>query len=105
MVTSLSFGGISLSSTSCNGGAESDVLLGLVAGAESETSSVLALEYLLLVSIISYTFWLCVFLDSEVFWVFFSIMSVSHNRKGSSFMPLKLKVGNGCPPLVWERGL
>lgn len=77
MVTSLSFGGISLSSTSCNGGAESDVLLGLVAGAESETSSMLALEYLLLISIISYSFWLCFFfLGSEVFW-FFSALSLS----------------------------
>lgn len=52
MVTSLSFGGISLSSTSCNGGAESDGV-GLAAGAESKTSSVLALGYLLLVSIVT----------------------------------------------------
>lgn len=53
MVTSLLFGGISLSSTSCNGGAESGVLLDLTAGAECETSSVLALGYLLLISIVS----------------------------------------------------
>lgn len=41
---------ISLSSTSCNGGAESDVLLDLAAGAESTSG------YLLLVSFASYSF-------------------------------------------------
>lgn len=41
---------ISLSRTSCNGGAESDVLLDLAAGAES------TLGYLLLVSFASYSF-------------------------------------------------
>lgn len=41
---------ISLSSTSCNGGAESDVLLDLAAGAES------TLGYLLLLSFVSYSF-------------------------------------------------
>lgn len=56
MVTSLLFGGISLSSASCNGGAESDVLLGLAAGVESGASSVLALGYLLLISIVSFSF-------------------------------------------------
>lgn len=56
MVTSLLFGGISLSGASCNGGAESDVLLGLAAGVESKTSSVLALGYVLLISVVSYSF-------------------------------------------------
>lgn len=53
MATSLLFGGISLSSTSCNGGAESGVLVDLAACAECETSSVLALGYLLLISIVT----------------------------------------------------
>lgn len=41
---------ISLGSTSCNGGAESDVLLELAAGAES------ILGYLLLISFANYSF-------------------------------------------------
>lgn len=74
MVTSLLFGGESLSSTSCNGGAESGVLLGLAAGAERETPSGRALGYLLLISVVSYSFLRtkC----GEAFW-FFSALCLS----------------------------
>lgn len=98
METSLLFGGESLSGTSCNGGAESGVSLGLAAGAESETSPGLALGALLLVSMVSYSFFetKC---RGVFWWFFYSPMSVSRGRKGSSFLPLKWKVGNGYGPL------
>lgn len=72
MATSLLFGGVSLSNVSCNGGAESDVVLGLAAGAESETSSVLALGYVLFISIVSYSCFFLFFLKKKYREVFCS---------------------------------
>lgn len=70
---------VSLSSTSCNGGAESGVLLDLAAGAES------TLGCRLLISFASYSFKKTPNTTGKYLRVFFSILSVTVIGKDSIF--------------------
>lgn len=87
---------ISLSSTSCNGGAESDVLLDSAAGAES------TLGYLLLISIANYSFKKTPNTIGTYFG-FFQHYVCHHER--IIFSASETEVGEWLCPLVWKREL